>query len=226
MGRNLEGQICVVTGASQGIGRAASIAFAREGAHIVAIARNKPKLEQLDDEIASFGGSCTLVPLDITEFEKIDQLGGILHEKFGMVDIFIGNAAILGSLSPVAHVSPKIWQKVIDTNLNANFRFLRSFDELFRKSTHAHIIFLTAQRLVQKNVPFWSAYSASKAALENLASIYAAENKRFNISVNCLDPGDVATALRKEAMPGEDQSKLITPEEAALKILQLVANTK
>ena len=207
----LEGAVVLVTGASRGIGRAIALRYASEDAHVIAVARNVAALESLDDLINDMAGSCTLVPLDITDGLGIDRLAERLFERHGRVDVLIGNAAQLGVLGPIGHVPPNIWDRVIQVNLTANWRLVRSFDPLLRASKHGRAIFLTSKvgHLVK---PYWGAYSVSKAGLEMLVRLYAAETKGTSVSVNLVDPGPVHTDMRSDAVPGEDKSQLPLPE--------------
>ena len=133
--KRLDGRIALITGASRGIGRAVALRFAKEGAKLILVARNKAALEEVDDEIKEItGSSATLVPLNMTDYDGVDKLGGAIHERFGKLDILIGNAAILGPLSPMGHIKAKDWGQVMDVNLTANWRLLRSCDPLLRLS--------------------------------------------------------------------------------------------
>ena len=213
MSKRLEGRIALVTGASRGIGAAVAKRYAAEGAHVIAIARSSGGLEKLDDEIKALGGSATLVPLDLMEYDQIDQLGGIIAERFGKLDILVGNAGLLGTLGPVAHAKPKDWDKVMAVNVTANYRLIRSFDPLLRESDAGRALFVTSGvTLREPPKAYWGPYAVSKAALETLVNTYAAEMEKTSVRVNLVDPGIVRTAMRKEAMPGEDASKLPAPE--------------
>lgn len=216
----LEGKIALITGASRGIGAAVAKAYAREGAQVILIARTTGGLEEVDDAIRTEGGKpATLVPLDLLEFDKIDGLGGMIAEKYGRLDILVGNAAILGELAPISSIDPKVWQKVIDLNLTANYRLLRSFDPLLRQSQAGRVQFVTSG-VVAMQAPFWGAYAVSKAGLEKLADTYAAEVKNTNIQVETVDPGVVRTRMRASAFPGEDPMTLPTPEEITDRFLK------
>ena len=208
----LEGRIALVTGASRGIGAAVARRFAAEGAQVVAVARTVGGLEELDDEIRQAGGlGATLVPLDLTDFDRIDALGASLFERFGRLDVMVGNAAILGTLSPLAHVDPATWQSVIDVNLTANYRLIRSLDPLLRRSDAGRAIFLTSGAATGA-IAYWGPYAVTKAGLEVLARTYAAETAKTKVRVNLIDPGVVRTAMRARAFPGEDPETLLTPD--------------
>jgi NAD(P)-dependent dehydrogenase (short-subunit alcohol dehydrogenase family) len=218
--KKLTGKIALVTGASRGIGAATARVFAREGAHVILVARTVGGLEEQDDAIRKAGGSATLVPLDLRDHTLIDGLGATLHERFGRLDILVGNAAMLGQLGPTVHTDPKIWQQVMDVNLTANFRLIRSMDPLLRTSDAGRAIFVTSGAATA-HLAYWGAYGASKAGLESLVMTYAKEVAQTKIRVNLFDPGVVRTAMRALAFPGEDASRLKEPEAAAERILLL-----
>ena len=207
----LEDKITLITGASRGIGRAVALRFAREGAHVFALARTMKDLESLDDAITELGGSATLVPLDVTDGPGIDRLAETLFKRHGRLDVLIGNAAILGVLIPIGHFSPSVWSRVIEVNLSANWRLIRSFDPLLRASGAGRAIFVTSG-VGHKVVPYWGAYAVSKAGLEMLVKTYAAETANTTLRVNIVNPGAVRTEMRAKAMPGEDPASLILPE--------------
>src|SRR5688572_27953739 len=144
MDKPLANRIAVVTGASRGIGRAAALALAGAGAHVVALARTQGALEELDDEIRALGGAATLVPVDLTDFDAIDRLGGAIHQRWGKLDILIGNAGILGEVAPLTHVDLKVWDAVLAVNVTANWRLIRSLDPLLRASDAGRAIFVTS----------------------------------------------------------------------------------
>lgn len=207
----LKDRIALITGASRGIGAAVARRFAAEGAHVVLIARTAGGLEEVDDEIRGAGGQATLVPLDLREFDKIDELGAALFDRFGRLDALVGNAAILGDLTPVHHMDPDAWEAVIALNLSANWRLLRSLDPLLRASDAGRAIFVTSGA-AHGVFPYWGAYATSKAALETLVKTYAAENAKTPIRANIVDPGAVRTAMRAQAFPGEDPMSLPAPD--------------
>jgi NAD(P)-dependent dehydrogenase (short-subunit alcohol dehydrogenase family) len=219
----LKGRIALITGASRGIGAAVAKAFAREGAQLILAARTVGGLEEIDDAIQEISGRpATLVPLDLMQFDSIDQLGASLYERFGRLDVLVGNAGILGTLSPTSHIDPKTWQRVIDVNLTANYRLIRSLEPLLKLSAAGRAIFVTsgAARGVR---PYWGAYAVSKAGLEALVRNWSGELMKTNVKVNLLDPGGTRTAMRAAAYPTEDASKLKTPEEIADRFVELAA---
>lgn len=211
--RRLEGRVALVTGASRGIGRAVALRFAAEGAHVIAVARTQGGLEELDDEIRALGtdAAATLVPADLTDFGRIDGMGAAVFQRFGRLDVLVGNAAILGILSPTGHIDPANWQRTLDVNLTANWRLIRSFDPLLRMSDSGRAIFVTSGA-AKGATAYWGAYATSKAALEMMVLTYAAEVTKTPVKVNLIDPGVVRTALRAEAFPGEDPLALPLPE--------------
>jgi NAD(P)-dependent dehydrogenase (short-subunit alcohol dehydrogenase family) len=207
----LDGRFALITGASRGIGRAAGLALAREGAHVILLARTVGGLEEADDEIRAAGGSATLVPLDLKDFDALDRLGASIHERWGKLDIFIANAGRLGPLSPLGHVTPKDWGEVIDVNLTANWRLIRSLDPLLKRSDAGRVVFLSSD-VAREPHAYWGPYAVTKAGLEMLALTYAAECVKSAVKVNILDPGIKRTKMRAEAMPGEDPLTLEPPE--------------
>jgi NAD(P)-dependent dehydrogenase (short-subunit alcohol dehydrogenase family) len=211
-GRCLAEKVALITGASRGIGAAVAIRFAAEGAHVVLVARTVGGLEEVDDQIQKAGGRATLVPMDLMDHVKIDQMAAALHQRFERLDILVGNAAILGTLSPMGHIDPKEWERVIGVNLTANWRLIRAMDPLLRMADSGRAIFVTSG--VARGVfPYWGAYAASKAGLENMVKTWAGEISKTSVRVNLIDPGIVRTRMRAQAFPGEDPQKL-RPAEA------------
>jgi len=222
MTKTLEGRIALVTGASRGIGRAAAIALAKAGAHVILVARTVGGLEEADDEIQKMGGTATLVPMNLRDGDAIDRLGASIFERWGRLDAFLGNAGVLGQLTPLAHLEPKTFQEVMEVNVTANWRLVRSLDPLLRLSDAGRVLFVTSGA-AKKHTAFWGAYSISKAALESLALTYAAECEGGKIKVNLINPGPMRTAMRKKAMPGEDPSVLPVPEEMAPRMVEMLS---
>jgi len=222
-GGRLAGRIALVTGASRGIGAAVAERYAAEGAHLVLTARTVGGLEETDDAVRRAGGrGATLVPLDLTEFDKIDHLGASLFERFGRLDILVGNAGVLGTLSPAGHIQPAVWQRVMDVNLTANWHLIRSLGPLLRTAESGRALFVTSGAAVGSHA-YWSAYAASKAALEALVRSYAAEVAKTAVKVNLLDSGAVRTRMRAQAFPGEDPERLTPPEAVTDLFVELAA---
>ncbi len=214
MAGRLAGKIALVTGASRGIGAAVAEAFAREGAHLVLAARTVGGLEEVDDRVRAAGGAATLVPLDLRDFTKIDELAAAIYERFKRLDILVGNAAEFGTFSPLGHIDPKLWGEVIDLNLTANWRLIRAMDPLLRAAEHGRAIFVTSG-IAQNPRAYWGPYAVSKAGLEALVKTYAAEIEKTNVRANLIGPGVVRTRLRARVFPGEDPMNLPPPESVA-----------
>jgi NAD(P)-dependent dehydrogenase (short-subunit alcohol dehydrogenase family) len=220
MALRLKDRVALVTGASRGLGRSAALALAKEGAHVIAMARTQGGLTELDDEIKSFGGSATLVPADMKDFDAIDRLGAAIFERWKKLDILIGNAGILGKLTPVPHIDQKLWDDVMAVNVTSNYRLIRSLDALLRASDAGRAVFVTSG-LAHKCFAYWGPYSISKAALEAMVKTYAAENATTSTRVNCFSPGATRTKMRATAMPGEDPETLPHPDEVAAQIVPM-----
>jgi NAD(P)-dependent dehydrogenase (short-subunit alcohol dehydrogenase family) len=216
----LAGKIALVTGASRGIGAAVAERFAAEGAHLVLTARTPGGLEEVDDRVRATGGSATLVPLDLRDFVKIDELAAALYERYGRLDILVGNAAEFGTFSPLGHIDPALWSEIIDLNLTANWRLIRAMDPLLRAAEHGRAIFVTSG-IARNPRAYWGPYAVSKAGLEVLVRTYAAEIETTNVRANLIGPGVVRTRLRARVFPGEDPMTLPPPESVADAFLQL-----
>jgi len=216
----LEGRVALVTGASRGLGFSAAVTLAKEGAHIIATARTEGGLTELDDAIKAVGGSATLVPVDIKDFPAIDRLGAAIFERWKKLDILIGNAGVLGKLTPVAHVEPKLWDEVMAVNVTANYRLIRSMDPLLRQSDAGRAVFVTSG-LAHRCWAYWGPYSISKAALEAMVKTYAAEVATTHIRANCFSPGPTRTNMRATAMPGEDPMSLPHPDEVIAQLIPM-----
>jgi NAD(P)-dependent dehydrogenase (short-subunit alcohol dehydrogenase family) len=218
----LSGKIALVTGASRGIGRSAAKALAAEGAHVVLVARTVGGLEETDDEIRKAGGTATLVPLDLRDFPAIDRLGATIYERWGRLDALLGNAGVLGTLTPLAHLDPKSFAECVDVNVTANWRLIRSFDPLLKQSGAGRALFITSGA-ARNFRGYWGCYAVTKAALEALVLTYAAECTGTSVCANLLNPGPLRTRMRQKAMPGEDPATLRPPEAVAPLILQLLS---
>ncbi|SFV35356.1 NAD(P)-dependent dehydrogenase, short-chain alcohol dehydrogenase family [Devosia crocina] len=221
---DLTGKVVLVTGASRGIGYAAALEAARRGAHVVAVARTVGGLEELDDAIQEADGSSTLVPFDLRDGDAIDRLGAAIFERWGHLDGLVANAGMLGTLSPVPHLKPDEFDKVMAINVTANFRLLRSLDLLLRQSEAGRAVFVSSGA-ARSAKPFWGLYAASKAALDALVKSYAGEMSTTNVKTNVFYPGVVRTAMRAKAMPGEDPETLPTPADIAPKLVDLLSPT-
>ena len=222
--RKLENRVAVITGASRGIGAATAKLFAKEGAHVILIARTVGGLEEIDDEIRTKGGKATLAPLDLTDFSKIDEIGSTIFQRFGKLDIFVANAGLLGTIGPINHIDPKIWEQTFAVNVTANWRLIRSLDPVLRLSDSGRAIFLTSGA-TKYHRAFWGLYATSKAALEMMISSYAKEIEKTNMTANLFDPGKTRTKMRAEAYPGEDPKIIKQPEVVAKQLINLVLPT-
>ena len=222
MTKPLANRIALVTGASRGIGFATAKALAKAGAHIVATARTQGGLEELDDEIQKEGGSATLVPLNLTDSDGIARLGAGLHERYGKLDILVGNAGVLGPSSPVGHIELKTFNDVMAVNVSANFQLIRCMEPLLKQSDAGRAVFITSGA-ANKATAYVSPYAASKAALETLARAWAQETANTPLRVNLFNPGPIRTRMRATLMPGEDPATLETPEQVAEFIVPMCA---
>ena len=217
----LDGLIALVTGATRGIGRASALGLADAGAHVIAVGRTQGALEALDDEIlARTGERATLVPMDLSKGEDIDTLGGAIHGRWGKLDIMLHAAAQLGDMTPASHLEPHVWEKVVQANLTASWRLIRSLEPLFRLSTAARPIFVTSG-IARRPRAFWSLYAATKAGMDALVTSWADELENTHIRPVLLSPGAMRTRMRAQAFPGEDPTTLPDPSEIAPLVVQL-----
>jgi len=222
MPKSLQGRIALVTGASRGIGAAAALALAAEGAHIVAVARTVGGLEELDDAIKAAGSSATLVPLDLKDTNGILRLALALKERHNRLDILVGNAGILTTPSPVDHIEPKAWDDVMATNVTANWHLIRALDPLLKASDAGRAVFITSG-LGVKALPYFGAYAVSKAALDMLVRTYAAECANSSVRANLFSPGRTRTRMMQVGFPGVDPQTLTPAEDVAKAIVPLCA---
>jgi len=220
MPQPLAGSIALVTGASRGIGHATAVALARAGAHIVAVARTVGALEELDDAARAAGGSATLVPLDMRDYPGIYRLAEALNERYQRLDVLIGNAAVVGPRSPLDHVEPQAWDEVMAVNVTANWHLIRAMDPLLKRAKAGRAVLLTSGAATHARA-YSGPYSVSKAALNAMGRIYAAETATTPMRVNLFNPGPTRTRMRAAVMPGEDPMTLPTPDEVSEKILDL-----
>jgi NAD(P)-dependent dehydrogenase (short-subunit alcohol dehydrogenase family) len=216
----LSDRIALVTGASRGIGAALALQLAQAGAHVVAVARTTGGLEELDDKIKAAGGNATLVPLDMKDLDGIARLALALHERYGRLDVLVGNAGILGPLSPLGHVEPKDWDNLMAVNITANWQLIRTLDPLLKAAPAGRAVFITSG-LAWLARAYCGPYAASKAALNILAQTYAAETATTNLKVNVFNPGPTRTKMYASGWPGVDPETLPAPEDVAKAIVPL-----
>ncbi|MEK1887395.1 MAG: SDR family NAD(P)-dependent oxidoreductase [Phyllobacterium sp.] len=217
----LDGKLALVTGASRGIGYFLAKDLAARGAHVIAVARTVGGLEDLDDEIKTAGGTATLVPLDLADMPAIDRLGGSIYERWGKLDIMVANASVLGTISPIGHVEAKVFDKLMSINVSSVWRLIRTTDPLLKLSDAGRAIFLSSG-VAHSARAYWGPYAASKAAVEVMARSWAEETRQTRLRINSVNPGPTRTAMRTQAMPGEDPETLPTPGEVAAKIALLL----
>jgi NAD(P)-dependent dehydrogenase (short-subunit alcohol dehydrogenase family) len=216
----LAGRLALVTGATRGVGRAVALAYAREGAHLILVGRTAGALEEVDDEIRSGGGTATLLTLDLKTHDKIDALGPTIYQRWSKLDILVGNAGILGPLSPLGHVTADAWSEVLEINLSANWRLIRTLDPLLRRSEAGRAIFVTSGAAAAPRA-YWGPYAVSKAGLEALVKVYAHEVENTPVRANLVNPGPTRTGMRAKAFPGEDPASLKPPEHVAETFVKL-----
>jgi NAD(P)-dependent dehydrogenase (short-subunit alcohol dehydrogenase family) len=216
----LAGRVALLTGASRGIGYHTAKALSTAGAHVIAGARTQGGLDDLDDEIRAAGGEATLVPLDLSDMAAIDRLGGVIHERWGKLDILVANAAMLGTISPIGHVDAKVFDRLMTLNVTSTWRLIRSLDPLLRLSDAGRAVVISSS-VAHSARAYWAPYAASKAAVEVLARSWADETKNMPLRVNCVDPGATRTAMRAQAVPGEDPATLPHPSQVGATIASL-----
>lgn len=217
----LAGRVALVTGASRGIGHATALALGRLGAHVIATGRSTRLLEALDDALLAEGlERATLTPFNLRDFAAIDRLGQAIFERWGRLDILVGNAGQLGQLGPIGHVKPDAWTELLEVNLTANWRLIRSMDPLLRIADAGRAVFLTSGAARAERA-YWGPYAVTKAALDALVKTYAAELAESNVRANLFSPGAVRTAMRAKAMPGENPETLPHPDLVAAQIAEL-----
>jgi NAD(P)-dependent dehydrogenase (short-subunit alcohol dehydrogenase family) len=220
--KTLTGKLALVTGASRGIGAATAAALAEKGAHVILTARTSGGLEEVEERIHASGGSATIAPLDLTDGDSIGRLAGAVAERWQALDVLVLNAAMLGTLAPVAAIDAKEFARLITLNLTAQQALIAAFDPLLRKSQDAKVIAITSS-VAQSPRAYWGAYGASKAALETLVTAYGEEVKNISaIRTVILDPGATRTAMRAKAYPGEDPATLKSPEAVAEAIVRII----
>ncbi len=220
MPKALTDRIALVTGASRGIGATLALELAQAGAHVVAVARTVGGLEELDDKIKAAGSTATLVPLDMKDVDGIARLALALHERYGRLDVMVGNAGILGTLSPLGHVEPKDFDNLFAINVTANWQLIRTMDPLLKASPAGRAVFMSSG-LAWMGRAYTGVYGATKAALNALVQTYAAETATTNVRVNAFNPGPTRTRMYASGWPGVDPATLTPPEDIAKAVLPL-----
>ena len=219
-----EGQLALVTGASKGIGAATAIALAKEGAHVVITARDVDGLEKIEEQIHEAGGSATIAPLDLTDGDSIGRLATAIADRWDALDILVLNAAMLGSLGPVASIDGNQFNQILTLNLLAQQALIAGFDPMLRKSENARLLAISSS-VGRSPRAFWGAYGASKAALETLVLSYGEEVRNLGkIRTAIINPGGTRTDMRASAFPGEDPNSLKTPEVVADRLVDILAS--
>jgi len=216
----LSERIALITGASRGIGAALALELARAGAHVVAVARTVGGLEELDDAIKAAGCTATLVPLDVKDSDGIARLALALNERYGRLDVLVGNAGVLGVPTPLGHIEPKDWDNLFAVNVSANWQLIRTMDPLLKRAPAGRAVFITSA-VAYLGRAYFGAYAASKAALDALVRAYAAECATTKICANLFSPGPTRTRMYATAFPGTDPMTLPTPEQIAEAIVPL-----
>ena len=219
---DFSGRVALVTGASRGIGYAVARALALAGAHVLLVERTQGALEALYDDIRTNGGEATGVPMDVTDGDALDRLGAAVAERWGHLDLLVGNAGELGPITPISHIAPEAFEKALAVNVTANARLIRAMEPLLLQAEAPRAVFVTSGT-AGKARPFWGAYATSKAALDAMVRTWAHEHKNDALRVNLLSPGPVRTAMRAQAMPGEDPNTLPTPTDVAPLFLELLS---
>ena len=210
----MNNKVILITGASDGIGKATAIECARQGATVIIHGKNVPKLELLYDEIMQAGYTEPVIyPLDLEKItaEDCETLKNVISDEFGKLDGLFNNAGWLGAATPIQQYDLKLWFQVMQINLNATFMLTQTCLPLLNQEDPSSIVFT----LDEKNTAYWGAYGVSKAGVHSLMEILADEVENTSINVKGLIPGNVKTKLRTRAFPAEDPATLTSPEEVA-----------
>ena len=214
------GKLALVTGASRGIGAAVAEALGAAGAHVILVARTAAALEEVEEKIHTAGGSATIAPLDLTQPDAIGKLAAAISERWAALDMLVLNAAMLGSLTPVEHIDPKEYSRLLTLNLFANQALIAAFDPMLRKADRADVVAMTST-VGHEPRAFWGAYGSSKAALETLLGSYADETQHTGrIRVHLVNPGPTRTRMRALAYPGEEPESVKPPEDVAKALVE------
>ncbi|MCW2351001.1 MULTISPECIES: SDR family NAD(P)-dependent oxidoreductase [unclassified Sphingobium] len=222
--RPLAGRLALVTGASRGIGAATAIELARDGAHVVLVARSVPDLEAVEEQIHAAGGSATIAPLDLTDGESIGRLATAISGRWEALDVLVLNAATLGTLAAVTAIDTKEFARQLTLNIASTQALIAAFDPMLRKSGDARVVALSTGVATAPRA-YWGAYGASKAAQDVLVSAYGQEvTKISKVRTHIVNPGPTRTTMRARAYPGEDPATLKTPDVVGRAIADLVVS--
>ncbi len=216
--------IALITGSTSGIGRELALQLSQKNIHILLTGKDKNKLEKIHKEIERYKGSSSILKLDLKDHDGIDRLGFEIFKRFKKLDILILNAGILGTLGPLHHQNVDEFQEVMDVNVIANFRLIRSLDILLKSKKSKTTAFVISSGAAKNPKAYWGAYAISKSALENMGKIWAAENLKTNLKINIINPGATRTKMRALAMPGEDPDTNPSAKEVASKIILCIDN--
>ncbi len=221
---SLADRLALVTGASRGIGAAIAESLASRGAHVVLVGRTVGGLEEVEERIHKAGGSATIAPLDLVDGDSIDRLAAAIAGCWKALDILVLNAAILGSLTPVAALDAKEFGRVLTLNVGSQAALIAAFDSLLKGSDRARVLAVTSS--VGRNPrAYWAGYGASKAAMETLVECYGLESQAISsIRTAIVDPGAVATAMRAKAFPGEDPETIKQPVVVGDAVAKLIVD--
>lgn len=212
----LAGRTILVTGAGDGIGREAALAYARHGATLVLLGRTLAKLEKVYDEIEAFGGpQPAIYPLNFegAALKDYHDMAETLDKEFGRLDGILHNAGLLGKITPFEQYDPALWAQVMQVNINGPIWMTQALLPLLQASADASVIF-TSSSVGRKGRAFWGGYSVSKFATEGFVEVLAEEVEHLGtLRVNSLNPGATRTKMRASAYPGENPETLRTPEQ-------------
>ena len=220
---NLNKTVCLVTGASSGIGKQTAIKISNIADHVYILSRNVSKLEIVNDHIISNGSDCTIIPMDLTKKNNIKELAKNIYEKENKIDIVISSAGRINQLSPIGSQNEDEVIKTFELNYLANLSLMKEFLPLLKLSSKGKFIFISSMYSTLKS-QYWAGYQPIMTALNELVRIYAEENK--NIRVNCICPSAVDTDFRHEIMPGENKKLILKPDKIAENIIKIIQNDK
>lgn len=208
----LSGKVAIVTGGSKGLGKALCLAFAKKGAAVVTCARESEKLKEVESEMSRLTDSSVVLQADVSKIEDVRRLVSECVSRFRRVDILVNNASVLGPRVELLDYPEEIWRSVLETNLYGPFLLSKEVARLMIRQRSGSIINVSSS-VGRAGRARWGAYAVSKFGLEGLTQVMADELKQYNIRVNSVNPGAMATDMRREAYPEEDQTKLKRPED-------------